>query len=200
MHVQPGTPCFACHQLLDPMRDFYKQSYSLTYFEQLSTLIPRPRRCRPRASSTWTAPRCAGRGVATLAKAMAEHPLFATAWTQKVCQLANASHVRRGRSRVRAGGQRLQDQQLRLEGPAARAAVLAAGHLRRAAPRPRTRAAWCISIARRDNYCDRLGNRLGIHDLLQPEGREHAAPGAAQAATCRWRSRARPTPAPTRSR
>ena len=37
----PGTACFGCHQTLDPMRDFFRQSYSLSYFQQFD-LATRP--------------------------------------------------------------------------------------------------------------------------------------------------------------
>ena len=48
--------CFACHQTLDPMRDFFKQSYSLTYFQQLDRSTGATR-CPPRPPSPSTAAR-----------------------------------------------------------------------------------------------------------------------------------------------
>jgi hypothetical protein len=86
MHVKPGTECFGCHSTLDPMRDFFRQSFSVAYSSQLLPGLP--------AAGTFTVDGSApvmGNGVAALAKAMANHPRFAMAWTQKLCQFANAA-------------------------------------------------------------------------------------------------------------
>jgi hypothetical protein len=86
MHVKPGTACFGCHQTLDPMRDFFRQSYSIPYSLQLQPAgVP--------AMGTFTvdgSPAVSGSGVAALAQALAKHPRFAIAWAQKLCQFANA--------------------------------------------------------------------------------------------------------------
>jgi hypothetical protein len=86
MHIQPNTACFGCHQTLDPMRDFFRQSYNIMYFQQLDPRgVP--------ATGTFAvddAPPVRGAGIATFARALADHPRFATAWTQKLCQLANS--------------------------------------------------------------------------------------------------------------
>jgi hypothetical protein len=87
MHVKPGTACYACHVNLDPMRDFFRQSFSVPYGEQLAaTGVP--------ATATFSvdgSPAVTGTGVVTFAQAMAKHPRFAVAWAQKLCQFANAS-------------------------------------------------------------------------------------------------------------
>jgi hypothetical protein len=87
MHVQPGTPCYGCHVTLDPMRDFFRQSFSVPYSSQLLTTgIP--------ASATFTVDGSnpiTGNGIGALAQGMAQHPRFAAAWAQKLCQFANAS-------------------------------------------------------------------------------------------------------------
>jgi len=164
MHVQPGTPCYGCHQLLDPMRDFYKQSYSLTYFEQLSGLDPKAPPLPTEGVFNMDGATVRGRGVTTLAKAMADHPMFATAWTQKVCQLANASTC-----------EETDPEFIRVANVFKNSNYDWKTLLREALSSPlvtytaRTKTADTVgvtmSIARRDNYCDRLGNRLGIHDL-----------------------------------
>ncbi len=89
MHIQPGTTCFGCHQVIDPMRDFFRHNYSVPYSQQLLDLrasgIP--------ATGTFTvdnSPPVTGTGVEAFAKAMAQHPRFAAAWTQKLCQFANS--------------------------------------------------------------------------------------------------------------
>jgi hypothetical protein len=86
MHVKPGTPCYGCHQTLDPMRDFFRQSFSVSYSSQLLAGLP------PVATFTVDgSPPVMGTGVAALGQAMAKNPRFAVAWAQKLCQFANAS-------------------------------------------------------------------------------------------------------------
>jgi hypothetical protein len=94
-HVKPGTACYGCHQTLDPMRDFFRQSFSIPYGIQLlpvgGPVVP--------ASGTFTvddSPPVTGTGVAAFAQAMARHPRFAVAWTQKLCQFANAASCAEG--------------------------------------------------------------------------------------------------------
>ena len=94
-HVQPGSPCFGCHQILDPMRDFFKQSYSLTYFQQLD-LMNRRNPIPATATFSVDSTTVTGNGVPTFAKAMAEHPLFPMAWARKLCQYANSSECPEG--------------------------------------------------------------------------------------------------------
>ena len=90
MHVKPGTPCFGCHSTLDPMRDFFRQSFSVAYSSQLLPLggtgVP--------AAGTFTVDGSSpamGTGVQFLAQQLATHPRFPVAWAQKLCQFANAS-------------------------------------------------------------------------------------------------------------
>lgn len=163
-HVQPGTACFGCHQVMDPMRDFFKQTYSLTYFQQLSTLDPKAPPLPSEAVFNVDSSQVRGNGVATLARAMAEHPNFATAWTQKVCQLANASPCNesdpefiRVAEVFRQSGH---DWRVLLR------ELLSSPLVTYAAPTMTAeKAGVVLSIARRDSFCDRLGNRLGVRDL-----------------------------------
>ncbi|MEA2697921.1 MAG: hypothetical protein QOI66_2192 [Myxococcales bacterium] len=89
MHVTPGTPCYGCHQTLDPMRDFFRQSYDDVYSQQLD-----PVKAGVPPAGTFTVDGSApitGAGIGALADAMATHPRFAVAWTQKLCRLANSA-------------------------------------------------------------------------------------------------------------
>jgi hypothetical protein len=168
-HVMPGTPCFACHQLLDPMRDFYKQTYSLTYFEQLSMLDPKNPPLPAEGVFSLDGMQVKGKGVGALAKAMAEHPLFAMAWTQKVCQLANSTpcddsdpeFVRVAEVWKRSN----YDWKVLIREMLSSPLVTYAARTKTA-----DTAGVVLSIARRDNFCDRLGNRLGIRDLCNQKG------------------------------
>jgi hypothetical protein len=169
-HAQPGTVCFACHQTLDPMRDFFKQSYSLTYAQQLSALDPKkPALPAEAVFAVEGGPVVRGQGVATLAGAMATHPLFAPAWTQRLCQLANAASCEVDDpefQRVAAAfaGSNFDFPTLVRE--------LYSSPLVTYATRTKTTAdtGVVMSIARRDTLCDRLSNRLGLKDLCNQQG------------------------------
>jgi hypothetical protein len=91
MHIDPGTVCYACHQVLDPMRDFFKQTYSLTYFQQLDLANKRnPLPAQATFILDGSTP-VVGSGVPAFARAVADHPYFPRAWAQKLCHFANAS-------------------------------------------------------------------------------------------------------------
>jgi hypothetical protein len=90
-HVQPGTVCFGCHQTLDPMREFFRQTYGYYYGRQqpgqlTKDLIPAMGTFTVRGSTPVT-----GNGIAALASAIAGHEHFPIAWAQKLCRLANSA-------------------------------------------------------------------------------------------------------------
>ena len=141
-HVQPGSVCFACHQVLDPMRDFFKQSYSLTYFQQLDLMN---RRNPIPATATFTvdaSTAVTGNGIPTFAKAMAEHPRVRRWPGPRSCaSSANASDCPETDPELQRVAAKFREQQLRLQHPGARAVLLAAGDLRREDQDRRTRSA-----------------------------------------------------------
>jgi hypothetical protein len=78
--------CFNCHQDLDPMRQFYRQSFSLFNGPQKD-----PNQMNMPAKFAYGGVVADGAGVGDLAKIIAGHPLFALAWAQKVCTWATSS-------------------------------------------------------------------------------------------------------------
>jgi hypothetical protein len=82
-HAKPGTTCYGCHQFLDPMREYFAQSFSYSFQ-------------RPEQPSDIT-PSFAFQGyvhdagtVGDFAQSLADHPGFAQGWTQKLCYWANS--------------------------------------------------------------------------------------------------------------
>jgi hypothetical protein len=180
LHVMPGTVCFACHQTLDPMRDFFKQSYSLTYFQQLSTLNPKNPPLPPEGVFTvdGSAP-VRGAGVAALARAMVEHPRFPIAWTQKLCQLANATPCLEDDPEL----QRVAGvfKQSKFDFKALVRELFSSPLVTYTAPTKTADSGVIMSIARRDTYCDRLGTRLNVKDLCNQQGESNLPKIAGQA-------------------
>jgi hypothetical protein len=168
-HAQPGTVCFSCHQVLDPMRDFYKQSYSLTYFQQLSPLDPKSPPLPAEGVFAVDGTTVRGNGVPALARAMATHPRFAVSWTQKLCQLANASQCDEDDPELQrvAGVFAASNHDFKV---LVREMLSSPLVTYAAATRSAQTHGVVLSIARRDNFCDRLGTRLGVKDLCNQQG------------------------------
>lgn len=83
-HAAPGTECFGCHQQLDPMRDFYRASFSNHYSQQLD-----PERAELQGEFIFGEVQASGVGVGALGDILAQHPDFPGAWAQKLCWFAN---------------------------------------------------------------------------------------------------------------
>ncbi|HEY0714184.1 MAG TPA: hypothetical protein VGF45_15995, partial [Polyangia bacterium] len=169
LHIQPGTTCYGCHITLDPMRDFFKQSYSLTYFEQLD--VKNPKNPIPDAAAftvEGSAP-VSGRGVTALARALADHPLFAPAWVQKLCHFANATACREDDpefNRVAAAFVASKHDWKTLVRELFSSPLVTFAKATKTAQEDGV----VMSIARRDMFCDRLSTRLGFADVCNQRG------------------------------
>ncbi len=82
-HSPGNSTCYGCHQFLDPMRGYFSRAFSIDY--------------QAPVKPTTTIPSFSFQGVThddgdldDLALTLAEHPLFASAWTQKLCYWANS--------------------------------------------------------------------------------------------------------------
>lgn len=85
-HAPVGSACFACHQSLDPMRQFFRQTYSYYFHPQTRQAeISLP------GSFGFRGVSASGSGIFDLASQLAAHPDFAGAWVQKLCTWANSS-------------------------------------------------------------------------------------------------------------
>jgi hypothetical protein len=85
-HAAPGTTCFACHMTLDPMRQFFRQAYTLTFSRQQDASemsIP--------GQFAFHGVSAPGTTIFDLGTQLAAHPMFATAWVQKLCTYANSA-------------------------------------------------------------------------------------------------------------
>jgi hypothetical protein len=84
--VHAAGGCFACHWSLDPMRRFFRSTYTLNYSAQLApaeTSVP--------GSFLFDNVVDNGTTIFDLAKQIAAHPKFKTAWTKKLCEWANSN-------------------------------------------------------------------------------------------------------------
>lgn len=82
-HAAPGTACYGCHQFLDPMREYFAQSFSYSFQrpEQPSNITP---------SFAFQGYVHDGGDMSDFAQALVDHPGFAAGWTQKLCYWTNS--------------------------------------------------------------------------------------------------------------
>ncbi|HVY25504.1 MAG TPA: hypothetical protein VHB79_03095 [Polyangiaceae bacterium] len=82
-HAAPNSTCYGCHQFLDPMREYFAQGFSYDFQrpEKASTITP---------SFAFQGYVHDGGALDDFAQALADHPGFATGWTQKLCYWANS--------------------------------------------------------------------------------------------------------------
>jgi hypothetical protein len=84
-HSAPGSPCVACHQLLDPTRSILSATYSWNYHTQTDpTLTAQPGLFAFEGVVTPVT------SVGALASTLASHPLLPSAWVEKLCYYANS--------------------------------------------------------------------------------------------------------------
>ncbi len=158
-HATPGSDCYGCHQTLDPFRQFFRQSYSLSYHEQTDSS-----QRKQQASFGFDGVQADGEGVGDLAGILAAHPRFAAAWTQKLCHWANSTPCDEDDPEfVRIASV------FRRSGYKWKTLVheLFASPLVTLARNTRTYDTQGItfSIARRDHFCVALSNRLNLPDV-----------------------------------
>jgi hypothetical protein len=157
-HAAPGSPCYGCHQTLDPMRETLQQSFTLMYHEQTDAA----KIAQPGVFTFGSVSRIAS-GAADLAQAIADHPGFAAAWTQKLCYYADSAPCSEGDPEfqrvVAAFSASHLDWKTLVRELFSSPLVTGAAHTTtfddRGVP---------VSVARRDHWCGLLGRRLGIND------------------------------------
>jgi hypothetical protein len=85
-HSDPTSPCYSCHQILDPMRQVFSKFFTYSYRRQES------------AAQRFSTANFTLGGMSTnldsldaLATAIAAQPEFAPAWVTKLCHYANST-------------------------------------------------------------------------------------------------------------
>jgi hypothetical protein len=85
-HAGPGTECYSCHQSLDPLRQLFRQQYSLHFHQQTD-----PKMIALPGQFAFHDVSVQGNSIFDLAGNLAGHPMFAGAWVQKLCTYATSS-------------------------------------------------------------------------------------------------------------
>jgi hypothetical protein len=155
-----GSPdCRFCHQTLDPLRSIFSATYSWNYHNQLDP--------------TWTSQPglFAFQGVTTSVSDMADfgstlaaHPLFASAWVQKLCYYANSAPCSSDDPEFQRVVSVFQNSSFSF---ATLVTELFSSPLVTGAAETKTLddTGEVIAVSRRDHLCAALDNRLGLSDV-----------------------------------
>jgi hypothetical protein len=85
-HASPGTECYACHVTLDPLRQIFRQQYSIHFHQQTAAaMLNLPGQFAFHGDSAQTS------NIFDLASHLAGHEMFAAAWVQKLCTWATSN-------------------------------------------------------------------------------------------------------------
>ena len=85
-HAEEGTVCYNCHLALDPMRQFFRQAYTLHYnpqYDEAENSV--------HGVFAYGGVSEQGTGIESLAEMLATHPEYPSAWTQKLCYFARSA-------------------------------------------------------------------------------------------------------------
>jgi len=85
-HSDPTSPCYSCHQTMDPMRNIFRKSFTYSYHTQHD-----PAQTFATASFDYLGETAKLDSFDDFANALIAHPLYASAWVQKLCYYANSS-------------------------------------------------------------------------------------------------------------
>ena len=83
-HSDPFSPCYSCHQIMDPMRESFRKYFDYTYHRQTNTQFKL-------ASFDFVFQGETSKGLSSmddLATSLINHPFYANAWVQKLCYYA----------------------------------------------------------------------------------------------------------------
>ncbi len=169
-HAQKGTPCYGCHVTLDPMRDFFRQDYSLFYGPRpKGELVTKGIPIEGSFSAEDSLP-VTGSGVAALGDALAKHPRFALAWALKLCQTANSGFCLADDPELERVAKVFQTANFNFN---VLVKEIFSSPIVTFASRTKTGEEYgaIMSVARKDVLCDRLSTRLHQPDVCNLEGK-----------------------------
>jgi len=152
--------CTGCHAQLDPFKQYFRQSYTYSYHDQLDTT----QLSQPAGFAIDGVSVNGGTGVAAAATILSTHPRFALAWVAKLHFWANSTQAREDDPEVLRIATAFQASSFDFK---TLVRELFSSPLITLASVTKTTGenGVILSIARRDQYCAALSNRLGLPDV-----------------------------------
>ncbi|MEM8609236.1 MAG: hypothetical protein AAGF92_19190 [Myxococcota bacterium] len=158
-HADPTTVCWSCHVNLDPMRQYFRNSFTHYYHAQDDDSV---QALRPSfAFQGVSVEGNPGDGIDALADTLSTHPRLAPAWVQKACYFATSSACPED-------SDEFQTVVAAFEGSGMSFRTMLVELL----ASPLVSAASCVekaggdipSVARARHFCTTVSNRLGLTD------------------------------------
>jgi len=156
-HASPDSECYGCHQTLDPMRDFYRASFSSFYGDQTDA-----DRQSLQADFVFRGVQEKGNGIRDLAAILSSHPDFPYAWAHKLCYYANSAPCVEGKELDRVVDA---FKQSNLDFKVLVAELFSSPLVTGAECVAGVDAGTTASISRRSTFCSVLSTRTGIADV-----------------------------------
>jgi len=155
-HSDPTSPCYSCHQTMDPMRNVFRQAYTYSYHAQHD-----PAQLFSTASFDYLGQKTALASFDDFASALVTHPLYATGWTQKLCYYANSGACSEDDPEFLRVVKAFTDSSFDFHKLVLElfSSPLVTGQ---AATKTWRDLGETVSIARQDHFCAALTNRLGL--------------------------------------
>ena len=159
-HAAVGTPCFGCHQTLDPTRAILEKTYSYYYYPQSDSTLASQKNVMFAFQGVVTP-------VATIddfAATLVSHPAVPAAWAQKLCYWVNSAACAADDPEFQRVVGVFQGANLSWN---ALVKALVTSPLTTNTVETRTTAnnGEVIAVTRRDHLCAALDNRLGLVDV-----------------------------------
>jgi hypothetical protein len=160
VHSAPGSACYGCHQLLDPMRSIFSANYSWFYSPQTDqSLIGQ--------KGLFAFQGVINTEVNTLTdfgNTLAAHPLTPTAWAQKLCYWANSAPCDDTDPAFQAIVTDFKNSNM--SWPLLVRELMASPLITYAAPTTTSsQHPEVVSVSRRDHLCAALNSRLNLVDI-----------------------------------
>ncbi len=159
-HAVEGSPCFGCHQTLDPTRAMLEKTYSYYYYPQSDSAMLSQK-------NVMFAFQGVVKPISTIddfATTLASHPAVPTAWAQKLCYWVNSAACASDDPEFQRVVGAFQSANLSWN---ALVKELVTSPLVTNTVETRTTAlnGEVVAVTRRDHLCAALNDRLGLNDV-----------------------------------
>ena len=151
-----GPACIGCHAQLDPLRKYFRQSYTVYYSDQTGN-------ANGPGTFMFDGVNATGNGVADLANTLAAHPRFALAWAEKLHFWATSTAALSDDPELLRVAAAFKDSNFEFK---TLVRELFSSPLITLESKTKTTAekGVLLSISRRDQFCAALSSRLGLPD------------------------------------
>ncbi|HVY26675.1 MAG TPA: hypothetical protein VHB79_08980 [Polyangiaceae bacterium] len=159
-HSDPNSPCYSCHQTMDPMRNVFRQAYTYSYHAQHDAS-----QVYSTASFDYLGETSPLTSLDDFATALVQHPQYPRAWAQKLCYYANSSGCSDDDPEFLRIAQAFVDSSFDFHTLVSElfSSPLVTGA---STTKSRTDVGETVSIARQDHFCAALTNRLKLTTSL----------------------------------